>query len=134
MPRNNFHFSISERRLYLRFLDVVFMIFGLFLLSYLFEFEYFNFSNSNIYVWLLVLFIYYYFFGEIFELFELKTASDRYLTLRSLMVTIVFTALFFVFTPKLSPVLPPNRLQIVYFSLTFHPFYHLTDYKSFISH
>ena len=118
MPQNNIHFSISERRLYLRFLDMVFMISGLFCLSYFFEFEYFNFSNSNIYVRLLVLFIYYYFFGEIFELFELKTASDRYLTLKSLMVTIVFTTLFYVFTPKISPVLPTNRLQIIYFSLT----------------
>lgn len=118
MPRNNFHFSISERRLYLRFLDVAFMSFGLFCLSYLYEFEYFNFSNSNLYIWLSVLFIYYYFFGEIFELFELKTGSDRYLTLKSLVITIVFTTLFYVFTPKISPVLPPNRLQIVYFSLT----------------
>ena len=118
MLENRLHFSISERRLYLRFLDIVFMIFGLFGLSYIYEFEYFNFSNSYIYVWLLVLFIYYYFFGEIFELFDLKTASDRYSTLRSLVITIAFTVLFYVFTPKISPVLPPNRLQIVYFSLT----------------
>jgi len=118
MPRNSLHFSISERRLYLRFLDVCFMILGLFFLSYIYDFEYFNFSNSYVYVWLLVLFLYYYFFGEIFELFDLKIASDRYLTLKSLMITVVFTTLFYVFTPKISPVLPPNRLQIVYFSLT----------------
>jgi len=118
MPPNRLHFSISERRLYLRILDAAFMLLGLFLLSYIYDFEYFNFSNSNIYVWLLVLFIYYYFFGEIFELFVLKTASDRYFTLRSLIITIVFTTIFYVFTPKLSPVLPHNRLQIVYFSMT----------------
>lgn len=118
MPHNNFHFSLSERRLYLRFLDVVFMTLGLFLLSFLYEFEYFNFSNSNLYLWLFVLFIYYYFFGEIFELFDLKTASNRYATLKSLMITILFTTLFYVFTPKISPFLPQNRLQIVYFSLT----------------
>ena len=119
MPqKSNFHFSISERKIYLRFLDVVFIVFGLYLLSQYFDFEYFNFKNPSIYIWLAVLIIYYYFFGEVFELFKLKTASDRYLTLRSLVITVVFTTLFYVFTPKISPVLPSNRLQIVYFSLT----------------
>jgi exopolysaccharide biosynthesis polyprenyl glycosylphosphotransferase len=45
-------------------------------------------------------------------------ASDRYLTLKSLIITIAFTTIFYVFTPKIAPELPNNRLQIVYFSFT----------------
>ena len=119
MPhKSNFHFSISERKIYLRVLDVVFMVLGLFLLNLYFDFEYFNFNSPTFVTWLVVLICYYYFFGEVFELFRLKAASDHYLTLRSLVITIFFTSLFYVFTPKISPVLPTNRLQIVYFSLT----------------
>ena len=118
MPQKNLHFSISERKIYLRFFDVVFIIFGLFGLSYLFNFEYFNFENENVYTWLLVLIIYYYFFGHVFELFNLKIASDQYSTLKSIVLTIVFTTIFYVFTPKISPILPEQRLEIVYFSLT----------------
>ncbi|SNR75671.1 exopolysaccharide biosynthesis polyprenyl glycosylphosphotransferase [Lutibacter agarilyticus] len=118
MPPKSIHFSISERKIYLRTLDVVFIFFGLFLLNTVFDFSYFNFKSPALYTWFTVLFIYYYFFGEVFELFQLRTASDRYLTLRSLVVTVVFTALFFVLTPKITPILPQNRLQLVYFLLT----------------
>jgi len=118
MSKSKFHFTISERKIYLRFFDVVFIILGLWCLNYFFDFEYLNFSSPSIYKWLLVLIIYYYFFGQVFELFELKTASDRFLTLRSLAITVVFTVLFYVFTPKISPELPQNRLQVLYFSAT----------------
>ena len=118
MPQDQFHFSISERKVYLRVLDVVYMALGLWCLNYFFDYEYFNFKNPAIYTWLLVLIIYHYFFGEIFELFDLKTASDRYLTFRSLVITVAFITVFYVFTPRWSPLLPQNRLQIVYFSST----------------
>lgn len=118
MPPKSIHFSISERKVYLRFLDVVFIFFGLLLLNTIFDLSYFNFESPSLYTWFTVLFIYYYFFGQVFELFQLKTASDHYLTLRSLVITVVFTTLFFVLTPKITPVLPQNRLQIIYFSLT----------------
>ncbi len=118
MPSKSIHFSISERKIYLRFLDVVFIFLSLWLLNVVFDFSYFNFKSPALYTWFTVLFIYYYFFGEVFELFQLRTASDRYLTLRSLVITVVFTTLFFVLTPKISPILPQNRLQLIYFSLT----------------
>lgn len=118
MPPKSFHFTISERKIYLHVLDVVFIFFGLLLLNNVFNLEYFNFQSPSIYTWFLVLFGYYYFFGQVFELFQLKVASDYYYTLRSLVVTVVFTSLFYVLTPKISPVLPQNRLQIIYFSLT----------------
>lgn len=118
MSNNQFHFSISERKIYLRFLDAVFLIVGLYFYSVLFPYEYIDFSNPSLYLWLFILIIYYYFFGQVFELYNLKTASDRFLTLKSLFITILFTTLFYIFTPKISPVLPDRRLQIVYFSLT----------------
>ena len=127
MPHNQFHFSISERKVYLRFLDVIFTIAGLFILSKVYDFEYFNFNNPMLYLWLAVLFVYYYFFGEIFELYDLKTASNRYLTLRSLVVTVFFTTVFYIFTPKIFPMLTRNRLQIVYFSLTIFIFVMFND-------
>ncbi|SDW86966.1 exopolysaccharide biosynthesis polyprenyl glycosylphosphotransferase [Lutibacter oricola] len=118
MPHKNLHFSISERKIYLRFFDVVFIVLGLFGLSYVFDFEYFNFNHLNIYTWLLVLIIYYYFFGQIFELFNLKIASDYYSTFKSVALTVLFTAIFYVFTPKVSPILPEQRLEIGYFAFT----------------
>jgi len=118
MAKKQFPFSISERKVYLRFLDIVFIIIGLFALSKLFNYEYFNFNNQNIYQWLLVLVIYYYFFAHVFEMYNLKVASDKFLTLRSLVITVIFTSVFYVFTPVLSPILPQNRIQILYFILT----------------
>ena len=117
MSKNQFHFSISERKLFLRLFDIVFMLAGIWCLNLFFDYEYLNFENTAIYSWLLVLICYYYFFGEILELFQLKTASDLYLTLKSLIITVVLVVLFYIFTPKITPPLPQNRLQIIYFGL-----------------
>jgi len=118
MPYNKSHFDISERRIYLRTLDVVFSVLGLYLFNRFFKFDYFDFSSPNIKLWILILVIYLWLFGEIFELYNLKVSNNRYLTVRSIGITIFFTTLFYVFTPVVSPVLPENRLQLVYFSLT----------------
>ena len=116
MPKSNLHFTISERKLYLRFFDSALVLLGLFALNYFFDFQYFNFSNPNIGLWIGLLVFYILFFGEVFELYNLKVASDKYLTLRSVLITVIFTLLFYVFTPIISPVLPQNRIQILYFS------------------
>lgn len=118
MSYNNSHLDISERRLYLRALDVVFSLLGLYLLNRFFEFDYFDFSSPSIKLWILILVIYLWVFGEIFELYNLKVSSNRYLTFRSIGITVLFTTLFYVFTPLISPKLPENRLQLIYFSLT----------------
>lgn len=115
MSNSNFHFSISERKLYLRFFDIAFVLGGLFAVSYLVDFQYFNFKNSQSFTWMLLLTFYLLFFGEIFELYNLKVASDKYLTFRSIIITTLFTVLFYVFTPIISPILPQNRIQILYF-------------------
>lgn len=118
MHADNFYFNISERRLYLRVLDIGFTVLGLYVLNVYFNFDYFDFSSPSCALWLSTLIIYLIIFGEIFEMYDLKVASDKYLTLRSTVITVFFATLFYVFTPVISPILPTNRLQLVYFSMT----------------
>lgn len=118
MYANNFYFNISERRLFLRVLDIGFTVLGLYVLNIYFNFDYFDFSSPSCVLWLSTLIIYLLVFGEIFEMYDLKVASDKYLTLRSAIITIFFATLFYIFTPVISPQLPENRLQLAYFSLT----------------
>lgn len=118
MQQNSPHFTISERKLYLRFFDNVFALLGLFLINYIVDFHYFDFRNSNIITWIALLVFYVLFFGQIFEMYNLKVASDKYATFRSLVITVIFTSVFYVFTPVISPILPQNRIQILYFFVT----------------
>ncbi len=118
MNTNNFYFNISERRLYLRALDIGFTIVGLYVLNIYSNFNYFDFSSSSYNLWVATLIVYLLVFGEIFEMYDLKIASDKYLTLKSAIITVFFVTLFYVFTPVISPPLPSNRLQLAYFSLT----------------
>jgi FlaA1/EpsC-like NDP-sugar epimerase len=118
MPQSNkIHFSVSERKIYLRVLDLVFVLAGFYVLTSLFDYPYFTFSSPKSLTWTFLLIFYINFFGEIFEMYQLKIASDVYLTLRSLFITVIFTTIFYVFTPVLSPELPENRIQIAYFIL-----------------
>lgn len=118
MHADNFYFNISERRLFLRVLDIGFTVLGLYMLNVFFNFNYFDFSGPNSALWISTLIIYLLVFGEIFEMYDLKVASDKYLTLRSAVITVSFVTIFYVFTPVISPQLPSNRLQLVYFTLT----------------
>lgn len=118
MHAEKFYFNISERRLFLRVLDIGFVVLGLYMLNIFLKYDYFNFSNPNIKLWVSTLIVYLLVFGEIFEMYDLKVASDKYLTFRSVIITVLFTTLFYMFTPVISPILPTNRLQLAYFSLT----------------
>lgn len=118
MHADNFYFNISERRLYLRVLDIGFTVLGLYVLNVYFNFNYFDFSSPSFGFGISTLIIYLIIFGEIFEMYDLKVASDKYLTLRSTVITVFFATIFYVFTPVISPILPTNRLQLVYFSMT----------------
>ena len=117
MLENNFKISISERKFFLRLFDVVFVFLGLNLLSFTFNFHYFNYSNPQLLMWLITLALYILFFGQIFEMYVLRVASDRFLTIRSVILTALFTTFFYVLTPILTPELPENRLQIIYLFL-----------------
>jgi exopolysaccharide biosynthesis polyprenyl glycosylphosphotransferase len=111
-------FNISERKIFLKIIDSITIIVSLFFSFKFLEFDYFNFENKKILSWILLLIVYYLIFGEIFQLFHLGTSNNRYLSLRALLVTALTTTVFYFFTPFLSPEMPGNRLQIIYFFLT----------------
>ncbi|WP_299060207.1 exopolysaccharide biosynthesis polyprenyl glycosylphosphotransferase [uncultured Polaribacter sp.] len=116
MPQKNY-FNISERKIFLKIIDLFFLISGLYASFLFFEFNYFNFHSSASIVWIFLLFVYFLLFGEIFQLFNLNISNNRYLVVRSAVVTTFSTVIFYIFTPYISPELPTNRLQIIYFFL-----------------
>jgi len=112
------HFEISERKLLLRIFDVVFVLFGLYCLGFIPGVNYFQFSFNN-YYWLVVLAIYINVFGAVFEMYNLQVASNQFDVLRSTILTTTSTVLFYLLTPVVTPQLPKNRLQLVFFYIAF---------------
>ena len=117
MVTKSSYYNISERKILLRIVDIAIIILSLFLSSIYLNFNYFFFSNESILNWSLLLIFYYLIFGEIFLLYNLNVSNNRYSVVRSVTLTAFFTTIFYIFTPYISPVLPSNRLQIVYFFL-----------------
>ena len=110
------HFEISERKILLRILDVLSVLLSLHLVSVIFEFNYFNISATN-YYWAIVLGIYITVFGTVFEMYNLQTASNQFHVIKSIVLTCSTTVLVYLLTPIFTPVLPSNRLQILFFYL-----------------
>lgn len=115
-------FSVSERKLFLRIFDVLVVIFSIFIFENSFKLHYFKSLDSNLISWFITLSLYILFFGQVFELHNLKVSSSRYLSIRSIGLTALLVTIFYIFTPIISPELPENRLQILYlFLLVFVP-------------
>ncbi len=116
MNQNNIHFEISERKILLRVMDIIFILVVLYLTRLVFDFDYFNVSFEN---WspIIVLVIYFSIFGSIFELYDLPKSSRFDATLKNIILTALVTLLFYLLTPVYTPTLPGNRLQIVFFFL-----------------
>ena len=112
----NIHFEISERKILLRIFDLVFIFLMLTLLAGAFKFDYFT-LRLNRWEWPVILAIYYSIFAAIFEMYDLQKAAYFQSTLQNVILSVSVTVLFFILTPFLTPVLPENRLQIVYFYL-----------------
>jgi exopolysaccharide biosynthesis polyprenyl glycosylphosphotransferase len=114
------HFEISERKILLRVMDVLFTVLILAIIGHYTQFHYFRVTQSNFY-WTIVLAIYLLFFGTIFEMYNLQTASNRFQISKSIILTSSVTVLFYLLTPFYTPVLPSNRLQILlfFFSILF---------------
>lgn len=112
------NYSISERKLFLRIIDVIVVVASVVLASSFLDFYYFDALDAFAFSWLATLSFYLLFFGQVFELYNLKVSSSRYLVVRSLAMTIFFTTIFYVFTPVVAPVLPANRMQIIYLFVT----------------
>lgn len=110
------HFEMSERKILLRIIDVIVVLGALDLVGVLFNFDYFVIHDQQ---WTssIVLAVYLLFFATVFEMYNLHRASRIMSTLRSVMTTGSVTSLVYLLTPFLTPVLPENRIQILYFYL-----------------
>ena len=115
--KKGIHFEISERKVLLRVFDIFVVLLGLYVLGLFFDFEYLVIEKTN-YLPILVLVIYLALFGTIFELYDLQKSSKIDVTFRNIVLASSTTVLFYLLTPVLTPFLPENRLQIVYFFLT----------------
>ncbi|NNK72750.1 MAG: exopolysaccharide biosynthesis polyprenyl glycosylphosphotransferase [Flavobacteriaceae bacterium] len=109
-------FEISERKVLLRILDVVFVLSGLHLVGSYFELEYFTLTKESWY-WAVVLAVYITLIGTVFELYDLQSSSRWDSTFKNVVLTASVTVLFYLLTPVLTPFLPVKRIEIVYFYL-----------------
>lgn len=132
--KKKIHFEISERKILLRIFDVLFVLASLYIVGIVFNFDYFSINSSN-YHWTLVLGSYLLLLGSIFEMYNLQVASNQFLVIRSIILTGSTTVLLFLLTPILTPVLPTNRLQIVYFyvAVVFSLFVWRMFYQGFLA-
>ncbi len=111
---SDIHFEISERRILLKLMDITSMLFGLYLVGGIFDFEYFRITADN-WEWIFVLVIYYILLANVFELYDLQKSSKFETIFPDVLIVSSVTTLFYMLTPFFTPVLPDNRLQIVYF-------------------
>ncbi|EDM42951.1 sugar transferase [unidentified eubacterium SCB49] len=81
-----------------------------------FNFDYFK-INSFHWVWSIVLAIYLTVFATIFELYNLQKAGKFEVTVQNIVLTTSVTVFFYLLTPFFTPVLPENRIQILFFYL-----------------
>lgn len=108
------HFEVSERKLLLRMCDIIFVLVTLHLFGIFFEFDYFSISLNNL-RWSVVLSLYLLILGTVFEMYNLQVASNQFQIVKSILLTSVSTVFFYLLTPILTPFLPFNRIQIVFF-------------------
>ncbi|MDP5158601.1 MAG: exopolysaccharide biosynthesis polyprenyl glycosylphosphotransferase [Flaviramulus sp.] len=114
MAYTGIHFNISERKILLRIGDIFSILGMLYFSSIIFDFDYFTFDKGN---WesILVLIVYVSIFGTIFELYDLQKSSKIDKIATSIVFTVSITVLFYLLTPFITPILPDNRLQILFF-------------------
>jgi len=118
MSKNNsVHFDISERKVLLRIVDVFVVLFTLSIVGVIFDFDYFQITSYN-WVWTFMLVLYLMVFGSVFELYDLQKASRFEKVGQNVVFTSSVTVLFFILTPFYTPILPENRLQILFFFLS----------------
>ena len=114
MSKKGIHFEISERKVLLRIFDVITILAVLYFISNTFDFDYFTITKEN-WRWAFVLILYISIFGTIFELYDLQKSSKIDKIATSIVFTASVTVLFYLLTPFFTPILPDNRLQIIYF-------------------
>jgi len=128
------HFEISERKILLRLFDVITTLGALSFVGHTFNFNYFSVTDASFY-WTFVLALYLNVLGTVFEMYNLQVASNQFQIIKSILLTSSTTVLFFLLTPIFTPILPSNRLQIVYFflSITISLFIWRLFYQKFLA-
>jgi exopolysaccharide biosynthesis polyprenyl glycosylphosphotransferase len=116
IKQKKIHFEISERKILLRIFDILFVLLALYVIGNLFQFDYFNISTTNFY-WTIVLALYISVIGSVFEMYNLQVASNQFQIIKSIVLTASSTVLIYLLTPIYTPMLPTNRLQILFFYL-----------------
>ncbi|GAA4883706.1 exopolysaccharide biosynthesis polyprenyl glycosylphosphotransferase [Flaviramulus aquimarinus] len=114
MSNSSIHFNISERKILLRLLDIISILLVLYFVGNTFDFHYFTITKEN-WRWVFVLILYVSIFGTIFELYDLQKSSKIEKISTSIVFTVSTTVLFYFLTPFFTPILPDNRLQILFF-------------------
>ena len=114
MSKSSIHFNISERKVLLRLFDIASILFVLYFVSNTFDFDYFTITKEN-WHWVFVLVIYISVFGSIFELYDLQKSSKIEKVFTTIVLSVSVTVLFYFLTPFFTPILPDNRLQILFF-------------------
>lgn len=113
MPKQSiFHFEISERKLLLRFFDLIFITLNLIALNYIFKDTYIYFGDRFL-IWLVCYLCYYIFFATVFELYVLKKAESRFSVFKNLILSLTTTTIIYLLTPYITPVFPSNRFYIL---------------------
>ena len=108
------HFEVSERKILLRLFDIIIVLFGIYVLELFLDYDYLVISQDN-FLAVGVFIIYLSIFGTVFEIYDLQKASKIDITFRNIVLTASTTVLFYLLTPIITPFLPTNRLQIIYF-------------------
>lgn len=114
--KKKIHFEISERKVLLRIFDILSVLLALYLIAKVFSFNYFDISTTNFY-WTIVLGLYITVIGSVFEMYNLQVASNEFQMIKSIVLTTSVTVLVYLLTPVYTPILPSNRIQILFFYL-----------------
>lgn len=111
------HFEVSERKVFLRLMDWIVVFGSLWIVYVSTNFDYLDFNEPN-WWYFIVLGLYLHLFGQIFEMYNLQVSSSEIAVGKSVILTATSTVFFYLLTPWYSPILPANRIQILYFFLT----------------
>lgn len=111
------NFEISERKLLLKILDIIFVFLTIYLIYSIFNFKYFEIAGFQ-FKSLILLTVYILTFGSIFNMYVLHDAISLLKTIKNSFLTTVSISIAYLLTPILSPSLPDNRLQIIFFFLS----------------
>lgn len=114
---NTIHFEISERKILLRILDVLLVLLLLFFVGEISSFDYINFAISN-FLWIAVLIAYLMIFSAVFELYDLQRISKLGIVAKNIVLAASVTVLCYILTPYYTPMLPTNRMEIIFFWMT----------------